>query len=92
MDVQFGICVRTSFYYDAQGRTRLKAIHKRDKSSSWTVYTKGYVGSSLTDHESVLALWIDKFTASDKYFVATFKVVARGTDCEGYYFILAPVS
>ena len=92
MDMQFGICVRTIFYYDAQGRSKLKAVHKRDKFSSWTVYTKSHAGSSLADHESVLALWMEKFTNNPDYFEATFKVVARGGDYEGYYFILAPVS
>ena len=90
MDI--GICVRTSFYYDAQGRGRLKAVHKRDSQTIWRVVQKEYVTGSYTDHRSVLALWMDKFTGSDEYLQATFKVVARGGDHEGYYFILVPVS
>ena len=90
MDMQLGICVRTSFYYDAKGRGRIKAIHKLDRMTTWKVVYKRAMSSS--DHQPALQAWIDKFAGSDEYPSLTFKVVARGCDHEGYYFILVPVS
>lgn len=89
MDMQVGICVRTSFYYDRLGRGRLKAVHRRDTMNIWKAVEKKAVSS--TNHESVLQLWMEKFTGSSEYFASTFKVVARGSDHEGCYFILVPV-
>jgi hypothetical protein len=90
MDMQFGICVRTSFYYDAKGRGRIKAVHKRDRMTTWKVVDERAMSSS--DHQPVLQAWIDKFTNNLDYLRSTFKVVARGCDHEGYYFILVPAS
>lgn len=90
MEMQFGICVRTSFYYDAKGRGRIKAYHKRDRMTTWKVVDTSPENSF--NHQAALQAWIDKFTGSDEYFESTFKVVARGGDHEGYYFILVPVS
>ena len=90
MDMQLGICVRTIFYYDAKGRGRIKAFHKRDRMTTWKVVDERAMSSS--DHQPALQAWIDKFTGSDEYFKSTFKVVARGSDHEGCYFILVLVS
>lgn len=90
MDMQLGLCVRTSFYYDNNGRGRIKAVHKRDSQTTWKVVDK--VALSSSDHLPALQAWMEKFTGNDQYFHSTFKVVARGSDYEGYYFILIPVS
>ena len=90
MDMQLGICVRTIFYYDAKGRGRIKAVHKRDRMTTWKVVDERAMSSS--DHIPALLDWMDKFTGSNEYLQATFKVVARGSDYEGCYFILVPVS
>lgn len=89
MDMQLGICVRTSFYYDVKGRGRIKAYHKLDRMTTWRVVDTSPENS--LNHQAALQAWIDKFTGSNDYLVSTFKVVARGGDYEGYYFILAPV-
>lgn len=89
MDMQIGLCVRTSFYYDSKGRGRIKAVHKRDRMTTWKVVDERAMSNS--DHVPALQAWMDKFTGSNEYLQATFKVVARGHDHEGYYFILVPV-
>jgi len=90
MDVQIGLCVRTSFYYDSKGRGRIKAFHKRDRMTTWKVVDERVMSSS--DYVPALQAWMDKFTGNEEYLSSTFKVVARGSDYEGCYFILVPES
>ena len=45
------------------------------------------------DPAEVLGAWINKFTGvSGIGLTADFEVVARGSDHEGYYFVLAPTA
>jgi hypothetical protein len=80
-----GICVQVSFKLDRNGNTKATAKHKRDSSTTYrlSLQTKDPLG--------VLNAWMTKFTGKhSEGFTADFKVVARGGDHEGYYYVLVP--
>ena len=90
MDI--GICVRVQHCYDRSGRARLVAKHKRDKSTTWKVVKKDLVDAA-TDHMVAVQLWMDTFTGPGSTgYSASYKIVARGSDYEASYFVLAPIA
>jgi len=90
MDI--GICVRVENSCSSAGRFKLIAKHKRDASTTWKVCTMDSIDSN-TDPIEVVKIWMDKFTGPESAgYLASYKIVARGSDHEGYYFVLAPTA
>lgn len=82
-----GICVRISFKLDRNGNRKATAKHKRDSTTTYKLSLQ------TKDPLEVLQAWMLKFTGKgSKGFNADFKVVARGGDHEGYYYILVPTN
>jgi hypothetical protein len=80
-----GICVQVSFKLDRNGNTKATAKHKRDTNTTYRLSLQ------TKDPLEVLAAWMTKFTGKDSQgFTADFKVVARGGDHQGYYYVLVP--
>lgn len=80
-----GICVQVSFKLDRNGNTKATAKHKRDSSTTYKLSLQ------TKDPLEALAAWMTKFTGKDSQgFTADFKVVARGGDHQGYYYVLVP--
>lgn len=87
-DIPVGIVVHTDFCI-YRGRNCYRARHKRDGNTNWQKIITS--PGSDTGHEAVLAAWMADFTGPDsKGFNSTFTVVARGSDWNGYYWILQP--
>jgi hypothetical protein len=90
MDI--GICVKVQHQAYHSGRTALVAKHKHDRDTTWKVVKKDSVDSAI-DHMELVQLWMDKFTGSvSAGYRASYKVIARGSDYEGFYFILVPTA
>jgi hypothetical protein len=89
-DIPAGIIVRTDFCI-YRGRNSYRAVHKRDAQTTWKTIIQS--PGSDTGHEKVLAAWMASFTGPEsKGFVADYKVVARGGDWNGYYWVLQPTN
>lgn len=87
--METGICVKVNQKLDSNGNRVCTAIHRRD---STTVYRLRLQTSNPIE---ALNAWILKFTGSkigQPGLIADFKLVARGSDHEGYYYILSPTS
>lgn len=85
--MNIGICVKVTQKLDRNGNTVFTATHKRDSS---TVYR---LKMQTKNPVEVLGAWMNKFTGvSGASFRADFEVVARGSDHEGYFFVLAPTN
>lgn len=85
-----GICVRTEIKVSDRGIKWCRAFHKCDKRQTYS-YRSMVCGSDLEAHASALNYWMLRFTgSSDTRFTAAYKVVARGSDNHGYYWILQP--
>lgn len=80
-----GICVKVTQKLDRNGNTVCTAVHKRDSQTTWRLRLQS------KDPMEALTAWMEKFTGqqfAQKGFTANFKVVARGADHEGYFYIL----
>jgi len=78
-----GICVKVTQRPDSNGNTVCTAVHKRDSVTTYRVRMQ------TKDPMEVLGAWMSKFTGiSGNGLTADFEVVARGSDHEGYYYIL----
>lgn len=87
--METGICVKVAQKLDSNGNRVCTAVHRRD---STTVYR---LRLQTSDPIEALNAWILKFTGSGVGrlgLVADFKLVARGSDHEGYYYILTPTN
>lgn len=87
-NISVGIIIRTDFCI-YRGRNSYRARHKRDGSTNW----QKIIASPGSDagHEAALAAWMTDFTGPDsKGFNETFTVVSRGSDWNGYYWVLQP--
>jgi hypothetical protein len=79
-----GICVKITQKLDRSGNRVCTAVHKRDSTTTYRLRMQ------TGDAEEVLGAWMNKFTGiSGVGLTADFEVVARGSDHEGYYYILA---
>ena len=87
METLNGICVKVVQSLDRNGNRVHTAIHKRDSSTTYRVRMQ------TKDPEDALGVWMIKFTGVSpgisKGLTADFEVVARGSDHEGYCYILA---
>ena len=78
-----GICVKVTQKLDSNGNRVCTAVHKRDSVTTYRVRMQ------TKDPMEVLGAWMNKFTGiSGNGLTADFEVVARGSDHEGYYYIL----
>jgi hypothetical protein len=85
-----GICVNVTQKLDRNGNTVCTAVHKRDSITTYRVRMQ------TKDPEDALGVWMVKFTGVSpgisKGLTADFEVVARGSDHEGYSFVLVPTA
>jgi len=82
-----GICVNVTQKLDRNGNTVCTAVHKRDSITTYRLRMQ------TKDPAEVLGAWMNKFTGvSGSGLTADFEVVARGSDREGYCFVLAPTT
>lgn len=80
-----GICVKVTQKLDRNGNVVFTATYKRD---SFTVYR---LKMQTKNPAEVLGAWMNKFTGiAGVGLRADFEAVARGSDHEGYFFVLAP--
>ena len=82
--METGICVKVAQSLDRNGNRVCTAVHKRDSTTTYRLRMQ------TEDAEEVLGAWMNKFTGiSGVGLRADFEVVARGSDHEGYCYILA---
>jgi hypothetical protein len=82
-----GICVNVTQKLDCNGNTVCTAVHKRDSITTYRVRMQ------TKDPMEVLGAWMLNFTGvSENGLTADYEVVARGSDHEGYYFVLVPTA
>jgi hypothetical protein len=82
-----GICVKITQKLDRNGNKVCTAVHKRDSTTTYRLRIQ------TGDAEEVLGAWMNKFTGiSGVGLTADFEVVARGSDHEGYYYVLVPTA
>ncbi len=85
--METGICVKVAQSLDLNGNRVCTAVHKRDSTTTYRLKMQ------TKDAEEVLGAWMNKFTGvSGVGLRADFKVAARGTDHEGYYYVLIPTA
>ena len=85
--MKIGICVNVTQKLDRNGNTVCTAVHKRDGITTYRLRMQ------TKDPAEVLGAWINKFTGvSGSGLTADFEVVARGSDHEGYCFVLVPTA
>jgi len=81
--METGICVKVTQKLDGNGNRVCTAVHKRDSQTAWRLRLQ------TKDPMEALTAWIERFTGkASRGFIADFKVAARGTDHEGYYYVL----
>lgn len=82
--METGICVKVVQSLDRNGNRVHTAVHKRDSTTAYRLRMQ------TKDPAEVLGAWMNKFTGiSGVGLRADFEVVARGSDHEGCYYILA---
>jgi hypothetical protein len=85
--METGICVKVAQSLDLNGNRVCTAVHERDGSSTYRLRMQ------TEDPAEVLGAWMNKFTGiSGVGLSADFKVAARGSDREGYYYVLVPTA